>query len=138
VPPWTYNGAPFSPSDIPPGAHGFVYEIARDDGQCRYIGRKAFWKTVTRPPLKGSTKKRRTTVPSDWESYWSSSNEIAQQIAAHGHARFSRTILGFADSSGALSYLEAELQFRHRVLIDPAYVNGIIQCRIGRSHVQAK
>lgn len=135
---WTHNGAPFLPDDVPPGAVGFVYEIVNLDSGVRYIGKKLFSRTVTRPPLKGSTRKRRTVQPSDWQTYWSSSNELQRQVASQGSDRFSRTILAIAYSRGMLSYLEAKLQFERDVLLDPQYLNGIIACRINRTHVNSR
>ena len=34
-----------------------------------------------------------------------------------------------------MSYIEAELQFKHKVLLSDDYYNGIINCRIGGSKI---
>jgi hypothetical protein len=61
---------------------------------------------------------------------------VQADVKALGPDKFTREILYFADSKGSLSYLEAREQFARQALENPTnWYNGIIQCRIHRSHV---
>lgn len=133
---WTKDGQPFTQDDVPEDAVGFVYVITNKLTGKKYIGKKGFWRTITRPPLKGKTRKRKTIVPSDWPIYCSSSEEVKRQIATHGLESFDREILEIAYSKGMLSYLELKQQVLKEVLFDENYLNGIIQCRINRKHLK--
>lgn len=134
---WTYNGKPFGAEDVPEDAVGFVYRITyKSDGK-KYIGKKNFYKIITRPPLKGTKRKRKTKVQSDWQVYCSSSDRVSTDLAEKGFDAFNREILEICYSKGMLSYTEAKMQFDLGVLFDDSYLNGIIQCRINKSHVKA-
>ena len=63
-------------------------------------------------------------------------DQVKTMLLEHGEGNFHREILHFGKSKGELSYLEAKEQFDRRVLLDDEYYNGIINCRIHRSHVQ--
>ena len=74
--PWLYEDKEVkSLDDVPKGATGFIYLISNVDGQC-YIGKKSLYSTVTRPPLKGTRKKRKVTKPSNWLTYKSSNKVV--------------------------------------------------------------
>lgn len=133
---WTYNGKPFGAEDVPEDAVGFVYRITNKADGKKYVGKKNFWKVVVRPPLKGQKRKRRTKVQSDWLIYTSSSDKLKADIADKGLSGFSREILEICYSKGMLSYTEAKMQFDLGVLFDDSYINGIIQCRINKSHLK--
>lgn len=134
---WTYNGKPFGAEDVPEDAVGFVYRITyKSDGK-KYIGKKNFWKIITRPPLKGQKRKRKTKVQSDWQTYTSSSDKVSTDSAKLGLDQFKREILEICYSKGMLSYTEAKMQFDLGVLLDDSYLNGIIQCRINKSHLKS-
>lgn len=127
---WVYQGKPFLQEDVPDDMVGFVYVITNNITQRKYVGKKLFWSTLTRPPLKGKKRKRKSIVPSDWQKYCSSSEQVKEQIKTHGLDSFTREILDFADSKAMLSYKEAELQFKLNVLFDDTYLNGIINLRV--------
>lgn len=136
---WIYQGTEITEL---PECVGFVYLITNLTNNRRYIGKKLakFSKTSVRTvKLKNGTKKKKKTrskVDSDWLTYWSSSPEVRADVAALGEHQFRREILYFCDSKGTLSYVEAREQFKHQVLENPdLWYNGIIQCRIHRSHV---
>lgn len=132
---WTYNEKRFESEDIPEGAVGFVYRISNKTTGTKYIGKKLFYRTIVRPPLKGQKRKRREIVESDWKTYFSSSEVLKQQLAQSSPDNFEKQILAVCYSKGMLSYSEAELQFKYRVLFDDSYLNGIIQTRINKTHV---
>lgn len=131
---WTYQDKEFTSEQIADYI-GFVYIIIDTVTQKKYIGKKLFVSKVTKPPLKGKTKKRRSTKESDWKTYFSSNDEIGK-IASETPERFKREILRLCISRGELSYMEAKMQFDYDVLLRDDFYNGIIQCRINRSHVK--
>lgn len=131
---WTFKGKEFITKDIPDGAVGFVYCITNPEGEM-YIGQKRFWKPKVLKPLKGQTRKRRSVVESDWQTYVGSSKTVQEQVNELGIDNFKREILEICYSKGMLSYTEAKMQFDLGVLFDETYLNGIIQTRINKRHV---
>ena len=130
---WLFEGREFQESDIADNI-GYVYMITNLTDGRRYIGKKLFYFSKTRQ-VKG--RKKRTKVLSDWPTYWSSSPELQADVERLGAANFRRDILYLCKTKGTLSYIEAREQFSFRVLEQPeAWYNGIIQCRIHRSHVK--
>jgi hypothetical protein len=130
---WIYQNKEFSESDI--GKYvGYVYLITNKTNNRQYIGKKLFWFSKTRT-VKGKKKKEKAL--SDWQTYWSSSEELKSDVVALGEENFTREILYLCSSKGTMSYLEAREQFARRVLEFPdLWYNGIIQCRIHRTHVK--
>lgn len=130
---WLYKGKEFDANDV--GKHlGFVYIIMNNSLNKGYIGKKLFWFSRTRT-IKG--KKKRDKVESDWKTYWSSSEEVKEHVKILGESCFTREILHLCTNKGTMSYLEAKLQFEHRVLELPDnWYNGIINCRVHRTHVK--
>lgn len=134
---WLYNGQQFDPTDEFLDQYvGFVYLITDTETGMKYIGKKLLWKIKRRPPLKGKKRRRSEKVQSDWRTYFSSSPTIQQLHEQHGDSRFKREILMLCTSKGECSYMEAKLQFDHDVLRRPDFHNGIINCRINRSHLR--
>lgn len=137
---WYYNDQVLT--ELPEEKIGFVYLITNlSTGRC-YIGKKLSkfsrvkYKMVTQKNGIKKRKKIRSKIDSDWQTYWSSSPEVQADVKQLGENTFRREILYFADSKGQLSYLEAREQFHRQVLENPdSWYNGIIQCRIHRSHV---
>jgi len=130
---WLFEGREFQESDIADNI-GYVYMITNLTDGRRYIGKKLFYFSKTRQ-VKG--RKKRTKILSDWPTYWSSSPELQADVERLGAANFRRDILYLCKTKGTLSYIEAREQFSFRVLEQPeAWYNGIIQCRIHRSHVK--
>ena len=134
---WYYNDKEFNPSEEEiKNWQGFVYIITDLTNNKKYVGKKGFWSKKTLPPLKGKTRKRRSIVESDWQKYYGSSDLVKQLLAENGEQGFRREILHFCKSKGEMSYLEAKEQFDRSVLLDDSYYNGIINCKIHRSHIQ--
>jgi len=135
---WLYNNKPYEPDEEQLKQWvGFVYVITDKSNGKKYVGKKTFWSKKTLPPLKGKTKKRRSVVPSDWQKYYGSSDLVKQLLLEHGESNFTREILYLCRSKGEMGYLEAKEQFDRNVLLDESYYNGIINCRVHRSHVQS-
>lgn len=130
---WIYNGTEFTEDQIGKNI-GYVYLITNTLTGRRYIGKKLFFFSKTRT-VKG--KKKREKAPSDWMQYWSSSEELKKDVQTLGHENFTREILYLCQNKGTMSYLEAREQMDRRVLEKPLeWYNGIIQCKIHRSHVK--
>lgn len=130
---WTYKGTEVQ--ELPEDCVGFVYIITNLTNDKKYIGKKLAKFKKTRPPLKGKTRKRRTTVESDWRTYWGSSEHLIADVQQLGEDKFTRQILYYCESKGELSYLEAKEQFDRAVLETDEYYNGIINVRVGGSAI---
>ena len=131
---WLYNDKEFTTEMI--GDYlGFVYLVTFDDGK-KYIGKKKFWSKVTRPPLKGKKRKRRSLKESDWKTYCGSSEAVKELIEENGLDSVKREILHLCKGAGELSYMETKEQFDREVLLSDKYYNGIINCRIGSNSVK--
>ena len=137
---WLYEGNPYDPEfeEIPPEYVGFVYRITDTETGEKYIGQKRFRRTKTLPITKTRKRRKKTLVESDWRVYYSSSTIIKQAVTEGLSDRYLREILQFGYSKGDLSYLETKLQFDMGVLLSDDYLNGIINCRISKSHVTEK
>lgn len=135
---WFYNGTPFSAEMVEDDMVGFVYCITNLLTMKKYIGKKNLFREIVRPPLKGQKRKRRSKVQSDWQTYASSSEAVKEQVEAEGLDSFRRDILEICYSKGMLSYRELWHQMDRNVLFDESYLNGIIQVRINRKHLQTK
>jgi len=130
---WTYQGNIIE--SIPDGYEGFVYLITNTTNNMKYIGKKLAKFKTTKPPLKGRKNKRRGHKESDWRTYWGSSDHLIADVKTLGEDAFTREILEYCATRGVMSYIEAELQFKHKVLLSDEYYNGIINCRIGGSKI---
>jgi hypothetical protein len=69
--------------------------------------------------------------------YYGSSDEVKALVEELGPDNFHREILHLCESKGVMSYLEAKEQFDRNVLLSDDYYNGIINCKIHRSHVKS-
>ena len=138
---WIYKGEPVE--EIEEKYTGFVYIITNLVTGKAYIGKKLskFSKTTTKTvTLKNGNKKKkkiRSKVDSDWKTYWSSSKEVQDDVKALGEDKFTREILMFCLSKGTASYFEAKYQMQNEVLENPdKWYNGIVNCRVHRSHIK--
>lgn len=127
---------------LPEDCLGFVYCITNLSNNRKYIGKKLanFSKTKTKTiTTKAGVKKKkkiRYKEESDWQTYWSSSEELQKNVKELGKSNFRRDILHFCKSKGGLSYYELKEQVERKVLESDEYLNGIIQVRIHKSHIK--
>lgn len=132
---WLYEGNEFT-SDMIGENFGFVYQITDLDNDKKYIGKKWFWSTTKRPPLKGKTRKRTVVKESDWHQYYGSSDEVKQLVESRGRDKFKREILRLCKTKGECSYYEAKYQFDFDVLLRDDYYNELISCKIHSRHMR--
>lgn len=131
---WVYNGHEISENDVPEGALAFVYKITETSTGKLYVGKKSFYFTKTRQ-VKG--KKKKVKVPSDWQDYWSSSEELQEHVKTIGTENFTREILRFCFSKGEASYFEAHYQFQLGVLLTgDATWNKWISVKVHKAHLK--
>ena len=130
---WTFNNKKVD--KLPEDCEAFVYLITNLTNDKKYVGKKLAKFKTTKPPLKGKKNKRRGTKESDWRTYWGSSDHLNKDVLALGQDKFKREILYFCPSRGVASYLEAEEQFKRKVLETDEYYNGIINVRVGGSKI---
>jgi len=139
---WTYQNQ--AVETLPEDCIGFVYLITNLTNGRKYIGKKLakFSKTTYKTvKLKNGTKKKkkiRSKIDSDWQTYWSSSDELKKDIELLGQNNFTREILFYCKSKSECTYLEARTQFERKVLESDDYYNGQISCRIHQSHIKGK
>jgi hypothetical protein len=138
---WYYKGEPVE--EIDEKYTGFVYIITNTVSGKAYIGKKLskFSKTnIKTVTLKNGNKKKkkiRSKIASDWKTYWSSSKEVIEDVKTLGEDKFKREILMFCLSKGTASYFEAKFQMQNEVLENPdMWYNGIVNCRVHRSHIK--
>lgn len=121
--PWKFqNKEVNSLEEVPEGAYGFIYIITDVSGYW-YIGRKAFYSTVTKKPLKGTRKKRKVTTESRWLQYCSS-NKYFKELDPWEIV--DRTIIDYAYNKKELTFLETEALFSLQALRNPMSKNANI------------
>ena len=126
--PWIYQDKVFT-SECIDNYIGFVYKITNTNDGRFYIGKKLFTR-AGRKKVKGKTKKIR--VESDWMKYYSSSDELNEDVQKLGKNMFRREILRLCKSKSECTYYEAKYQFELSVLLVNTY-NKWIQCKIRRN-----
>ena len=133
---WYYNNEVIDNIDTTK-YKAFVYLITNLVDGRQYVGKKLTESTITKPPLKGQKRKRKIRKESDWRDYWSSSDELKADVEKLGEDKFKREIIHLCPNKGTASYLEAKEQMLREVLEHPdQWYNGIIQCKVHRTHVK--
>jgi len=133
---WTYQGNEFT-SEMIGESFGFVYRITDLSNGKKYIGKKWFWSTTKRPPLKGYKRKRTVVKESDWIKYFGSSDEVKALVEQNGYDGFEREILKLCANKGECTYWETKLHFEYDVLLDDNYYNAFVSCKIHAKHVSS-
>jgi hypothetical protein len=134
---WSYKGEEFT-SEMIDDNIGFVYMVTDSVTGMKYIGKKGFFSKVTKPPLKGKKRKRRSVKESDWKTYCGSSEAVKLIVEENGLDHFNREILHLCKSKGELNYTEMKEQIVRDVLLKPKeFHNAFVGGRINRGHLKA-
>jgi len=134
---WSYNGEEFT-SEMIEDNLGFVYIVTDKKTKMKYIGKKGFFSKVTKPPLKGKKRKRRSFKESDWKKYCGSSEAVKLLVEENGLDHFDREILYLCKTKGELNYMELREQILREVLLKPdEYHNAFVGGKIHRAHIKA-
>lgn len=132
--PWIYDDKPFGEDSV--GDYiGFVYEITERSTGRKYLGKKIFHNKVAKPPLKGKTKRRISTKPSNWMAYYGSGPAIQAAVEAQGPAAFERKILRLCKSKSEMGYWEAKLIFQFDAILRDDYFNDWVSARVQRNQL---
>ena len=129
---WQHNGKDFT-EDLIGDNYGFVYQITNLTNGRKYIGKKFFYSAKTKQ-VKG--KKKKYKAPSDWQTYYGSSDNLKQDVLQLGQECFRREILHLCQSKGECGYLEAKEQFIRGVMESDDYYNTWIMVRVRKSHIK--
>lgn len=139
---WTYNNQqltePFE------DYLGFIYLITNISSGRKYVGKKKFWnktikyKTVTQKNGVKKKKRIRGLVESDWKDYWSSSEELQNEVKTLGESNFTREILYLCKTDAEMSYMECRELYDRRVLESLDYYNAWIMCRVRKDNILHK
>ena len=129
---WQYKEKDFT-EDLIGENYGFVYIITNTVSGRKYIGKKFFYSSRTKQ-VKG--KKKKFKVPSDWQTYYGSSDSLKQDVLQLGYENFNREIIHLCHSKGECGYLEAKEQFIRGALESDDYYNTWIMVRVRKSHIQ--
>lgn len=115
---------------------GFIYLITDKENNKKYVGKKLFWRTIKRSPLKGKKRKRIEKIDSNWQDYYGSSEQVKTLVENYGGERFHREILRLCKSKGEMTYYEMKEQFDREVLFSDEYYNEFIGGKIHSKHVR--
>jgi len=120
---------------LEPGEYyGFVYIITNLLSGRQYIGKKFFW-SIKRKQV--NKVRKRYKVESDWKDYWSSSEELKEDVLSLGTENFKREIIHLCKSKGTTNYFEAKEQFLRSVLENKdGWYNTWISVKVNRSHIK--
>ena len=107
-----------------------IYCITNTITSKKYIGKCQLWIKLTKPPLKGTKRKRKITKPSNYMQYYGSSEQLKKDLIEFGKENFTREVLDVASCKWDASYKELLWQIKLGVISSDDYYNGIINVRL--------
>lgn len=119
--------------NIPPDIskyQGFIYIIYDYNVGKYYIGKKFYWSSKTKKPLKGNKNKRHYRVESDWRTYWGSSPKLLESYKKHKGKNFKKIIQRNFKTKFECAYEEAKWQMNTDCLFDQNSYNECINLRL--------
>ena len=105
---WVSLVGDFDPIDH----HGFIYKIVNTNDNTYYFGKKVFWNSIKRKPLKGTKRVRKDTRESKWKTY-TSSGSFKELIEENGMDDYTFEIVALCDSKNDLNVCEIEHIVKH-------------------------
>ena len=122
---WKYRNKEITcVNDLPEGSFGFVYEVEFNNGR-KYLGSKYLFHNKTLPPLKGTNRKRKKKVESDWCTYIGSfkDKELKAQIKSKSLYPVDKKIIKVCYHAKQLTYWETKYLFTRNCLENEVYYN---------------
>jgi hypothetical protein len=126
---------------VPSQYEGYIYMTTNLETGRSYIGKKNFFhktniklgkkELANLPVTRGRTKQTKLVVkPSDWKTYYGSSQEIKEDLKKYPKDKFVRVILKLCKTKKELTYFECKYLFQYGVLEDSTkWINDNIQGR---------
>lgn len=140
---WQYNQT--TNFEIPENAISFIYRIINLTDNRIYIGRKMLSsnrkvrltkKEKLLPENKRKTFKR-VIKSTDWQDYWSSSDELKADVTRLGQDKFKREILLFCSDKTSTSFYEMYFQIKEDVLFVNSYNKHIANTKFFKGKVSS-
>lgn len=122
--PWIWRGKELNWTIITTGkykAMSYLITCLAFDDPLYYIGKKQFY-----------FRRKGRTVSSDWEKYWSSSDEVKRLLKEFGVESFTREVLALHRTFAASNYTERELLYKFRVIESDKFINRSIDGKYGK------
>jgi len=114
---WYYQEKHFKKENIPDNVIGFVYCITNTVTGRKYIGKKIFFNTIKRAPLKGKKRRRISKIDSDWLTYFGSNEILKEEVSkTEDKSLYKREILHLCKNKTEMSYMETKEHFERGVL----------------------
>lgn len=137
---WIYENKEVLSENLPENAIGFIYLITNLTNNKKYIGKKLLTKAGTENKLlkNGTKKKVKCRKESDWKKYWSSCDELKEEVKKLGEENFKREILCFTYSMATHTYLENKYLYVNEVLESEDWYNSNISSKIFKQNILGK
>ena len=137
---WIYENKEVLIENLPKNAIGFIYLITNLTNNKKYIGKKLLTKAGTENKLlkNGTKKKVKCRKESDWKKYWSSCDELKEEIKKLGEENFKREILCFTFSMATHTYLENKYLYVNEVLESEDWYNSNISSKLFKQNILGK
>ena len=109
---------------------GFVYLVTAPSGK-KYVGKKLFWSSTKKKPLKGNKNNRLGKKESDWKKYFGSSNELKKELAETKGVGWTREIIHLWKGKCWGAFAEMKVQLALNAFVREDFYNKMINVRLG-------